>query len=102
MKTLYRFKLNDDGQIETREIDDYEETGAFFVYKHNSATHWVDKHKLDKVFHRAVHTFNPDINKAKRIMYDTFMAKAKSAYDDYKEYTELAETVADDLIFKGE
>lgn len=30
MEPLYRFKLNDNGQIETRVIDTYEETGAFW------------------------------------------------------------------------
>lgn len=93
MKTLYRFKLNDDGTIETMEIKDYEETGAFFVYKLNSYNHWVDKHKLDRVFHYQVHTFNPDITHAKEIMYDTFIKKSKEHYDEFVRYAKLAEKV---------
>ena len=93
MKPLYRFKLNDNGQIETRVIDTYEETGAFFVYKFNSVTHWVSKHNLYSVFHNQVYTFNPDIDRAKEIMYDTFMKKAKHAYDEYEKYAKLAEKV---------
>ena len=76
MEPLYRFKLNDNGQIETRVIDTYEETGAFFVYKLNSVTHWVSKRNLCSVFHNQVYTFNPDVNYARKIILKTLNDKA--------------------------
>lgn len=93
MKTLYRFKLNDDGTIETREINKYQETGAWFTYEHNSATVWVAKNKLDKMSHRAVYTFDANIEHSKEIMYSTLIKKAKEHYDEFESLCKLAETL---------
>lgn len=96
MKTLYRFRLNPDGSIETQTIDDYTEAftnKTHYKWQGKSCVCWVKKTNLDKMFCNAVYTFNPDVNYARNIIINALNDKASNLQKELDKVRDMIDKI---------
>lgn len=101
MDTLYCFKYDTETSELTKiEIPGYKiitnkytdrKTYCFEKPKINkSDSHYqIPEAKLDRFVNDKLFTFNPDVENAKNIIYNTLMDKMDKAYDEYCKYVEM-------------
>ena len=89
MDTLYRFRLNDDGTIETQVIEEYEEWRDRYRWRGKSCTCWVKRKNLNKMFVNAVYSFDPDKERAKLIMIQSLKSKAEECMKEYNKRMDM-------------
>lgn len=105
MDTLYCFKLNMvTGEITRTEINSYhtnmDRYNQKYVYgfKMNFGTKYdyhyrIKEDKLDHFSHDKIFSFDPDIKKAKNIMYVSLKEKQKKAYITEKKLATLTHAI---------
>ena len=91
---LYRFKFDEEsGTIEPEAIEDYKEVVWYgkteYRYKMNGTLRVVKAGNIDKYIYEQVHSFDPDIDHARRIILDAIKAKYYKAYEDQSKYIEI-------------
>lgn len=93
-KPLYRFNLDEEtGFIKRLEITDYCNVVSYnkreYRYRLNGTVRIVRESSLDRFVHNQVHTFDPDIENARKIMVSDLSIKARKAQKEYIRYTSL-------------
>lgn len=91
---LYRFKFDEEsGTIKSEAIEDYKEVIWYdkkeYRYKLLGSVRVVKDWNIDKYIHEQVHSFNPDIDHARRIILDAIEAKYCKAYKDQSKYKKI-------------
>lgn len=105
METLYCFKYDrENGKLTKIEIPEYKiNTNRFTDRKtycfekpriNKSDNHYqIPEEKFDRFVSDKVFTFNPDVENAKYIIYDTLVDKRDKAYDEYTKYSDLVNDI---------
>ena len=91
---LYRFKFNEEnGKLESEAIKDYKEVIWYdkkeYRYKLLGSVRVVKAGNIDKYTHEQVHSFNPNIDHARRIILDAIKAKYCKACEDQSKYIKI-------------
>lgn len=95
---LYRYKFYEDsGKLEAEAIEDYREVTWYdkteYRYKLLGSIRVVKESNIDKYIYEQVHSFNPDINHAKKIIRNSVKAKYVKASKDIERWQRILEKI---------
>ena len=93
---LYRYKFYEDtGDFESEAIEDYREVTWYgkteYRYKLLGSVRVVKANNIDKNVYEQVHSFNPDIKHARKIISESIEAKYLKASEDVEKYRKMLE-----------
>ena len=98
-KTLYLFKLDaETGEIKCTSIYNYSIKYVsinspckddYYRFEMDYHIKYAYRRDLDRYKNYQVYSFDPDINHARKIIFDALNEKSMKAYDDYKRFSIL-------------
>lgn len=95
MTSLYRYQLDTEtGSIKVTEVTNYEignyhNKGHYWRYRRNGSYNYCYEDDIDRFKHNQVYTFNPDIEFARKIIFNSLEDRRDRANREYIKLNQL-------------